>query len=341
MMESTTPPNPRRWPTRSPDPIVIVGPNPAMDRLEVVNQLEPGAVHRVRSVHAKAGGKSFIVARSVRALGPHVEMLGFLGGAAGDLARAECRDLSIHDRHTTIAADTRITAVIVESITGRSTVFNEPGPPITDAEQQSFWSELQGSLAAERIIACTGSIPPDLPHDSYARIVSAANSAGAYAAVDSNGKVLRAALRARPWLVKCNWREFLSVLPDDVSSAVESTHDIHQHVAAFIATGISILIVTMGPNNFLVATEDGLWSVTVPTVTVVNATGSGDTFFAAFLATARLGGTFAEALAAAAAGGAANAAQLEPGLTADADLSPLTARVQFAMVSPTPTGYLL
>ncbi|WP_101844500.1 1-phosphofructokinase family hexose kinase [Zhihengliuella sp. ISTPL4] len=328
-MTHQTPPTPAWWPAPSDLPLMVVGPNPAMDRLQVIGQLEPGAVHRVRTVAARAGGKSFIVARSIRALGPHVELFGFLGGAAGQLARKECTELGMGDRHTPIAADTRITPVVVEAKTGRSTVFNEPGPPLTADEQAAFRAAVDDALVAGRVVVCTGSLPPDLEPDTYARIVGVANERGAYAAVDASGTVLRETLAAHPWLVKCNRHEFEGVLKEDAE------HDdaaIRERMRALVADGVGIVIVTMGARSFLVATADGVWSVTVPTVPTVNATGSGDTFLAAFIASVKLGATFADALAAAAAGGAFNAARLEPGLIPGAELAPLAEQIGFTRI---------
>jgi 1-phosphofructokinase family hexose kinase len=320
------PPTPAWWPAPSGGPVMVVGPNPAMDRLQVISHMEPGAVHRVRTVRARAGGKSFIVARSIRALGTPVDVHGFLGGAAGELARAECADLDLGDKHTAIAADTRITPVIIETKSGRSTVFNEPGPHLTADEMGAFWSTVESSISPDRIVVCTGSLPPDMEADTYRRIVTAAAERGAYAAVDSHGKVLRHALEARPWLVKCNVQEFGSVLREDASHDDDA---VRTKMMALIQDGVGIVIVTMGSQSFLVATADGVWSVSVPTVSVVNATGSGDTFLAAFVASVQGGASFAEALAFAAAGGAFNAAHLEPGLTPDADLGTLAGEVRF------------
>lgn len=328
-MTRSTPPNPLWWPAPSPQPLMVVGPNPAMDRLQVIGQLEPGAVHRVRAVAARAGGKSFIVARSIRALGPDVEIFGFLGGAAGELARAECVTFGMRDRHTPIAADTRITPVIVEAKTGRSTVFNEPGPALTDEEQARFWGAIDGAVAADRITVCTGSLPPDLGSDTYARIVTLANSRGGFSAVDASGKVLRSTLSSRPWMVKCNRSEFESVLGD---SSEHGEDAILERMRSLVAEGTGIVIVTMGAQSFLVVTADGAWSVSVPVVPVVNATGSGDTFLAAFIAQVKLGASFADALRAAAAGGAFNAAHLEPGLVPGAELEPLAAQVRFGAI---------
>lgn len=325
-MSRVLPPNPSRWPTRSSDPVMVIGPNPAMDRLQVIGQLEPGGVHRVRTVSARAGGKSFIVARSIRALGPAVDLFGFLGGAAGELARAECAALGMGDHHTPIAAETRITPVVIEAKTGRSTVFNEPGPAVTPEEQTIFWAGLDRAVRPGRVTVCTGSLPPDLEPDTYARIVAIANDRDAYAAVDASGKVLRSTVAARPWLIKCNRSEFESVLGH---KEVQDDEAIRARMQELIADGVGIVVVTMGAQSFLVATDDGVWSVSVPTVPVVNATGSGDTFLAAFIARVQLGASFAEALMAAAAGGAFNAAHLEPGLVPDADLEPLEAQVHF------------
>lgn len=332
-MSRVLPPDPSRWPARSPDPVMVVGPNPAMDRLQVIGQLEPGGVHRVRTVSARAGGKSFIVARSIRALGPDVDLFGFLGGAAGQLARAECATLGMGDHHTPIAAETRITPVVIEAKTGRSTVFNEPGPAVTADEQTLFWAGLDRAVRPGRITVCTGSLPPDLEPDTYARVVAIANARDAYAAVDASGKVLRSTVAARPWLIKCNRSEFESVLGRQEAQDDEA---IRARMQELVADGVGIVIVTMGAQSFLVATADGVWSATVPTVPVVNATGSGDTFLAAFIARVDLGASFAEALTAAAAGGAFNAAHLEPGLVPGADLEPLEAQVHFTPLVAAP-----
>lgn len=333
-MTHRTPPTPAWWPAPSSVPLMVVGPNPAMDRLQVIGQpLEPGAVHRVRTVAARAGGKSFIVARSIRALGPDVDLFGFLGGAAGQLARAECAALGMGDHHTPIAADTRITPVIVEADTGRSTVFNEPGPSLSAEEQDTFWAEVDAAITPGRIVVCTGSLPPDLAPDAYARIVAVANERGAYAAVDASGKVLRNSLDSRPWLLKCNRHEFEYLMGE------RAGHDddaIREHMRALVAGGVGIVIVTMGAQSFLVATTDGVWSVTVPTVPVVNATGSGDTFLAAFIASAKMGADLTKSLAAAAAGGAFNAARLEPGLVKGAELGALTEQVRFSLIETGP-----
>lgn len=327
MTAADEPVTPARWPRPSAAAVRVVGPNPAMDRLQVIDTLRPGSVHRASSVVARAGGKSFIVARTVRRRGVGVTMYGFLGGAPGDLAGEECRALAIEDRHTRIRESTRITPVIVEASTGRSTVINEPGPEISPEEQQRFRSVLLADIRADDLIVCTGSLPRGVDRGLYAWIVREAAARGAVVVVDASGESLARTLDASPWAVKCNRAEFTAVraLGADAADA-----DVVAAMLAQVARGTSIVIVTMGSASFLCATGDGVWRVSVPDTAVVNATGSGDTFLGCLVAAVASGAGLADALRDATAGGVVNAGQLEPGLQEGARLEPFRSQVSFA-----------
>jgi 1-phosphofructokinase family hexose kinase len=302
-----------------------------MDRTQTVDVLEPGHVHRVRSVVARAGGKSFIVARTVRSLGVDVSMYGFLGGPVGAIAGEECRSRGIDDRHTQIAGSTRITPVIVEMSTGRSTVLNEPGPEVSESEITQLRDRIAADVLSDDLVVCTGSLPPGLPTAFYADVAELVRARGARLAVDASRDVLRHALAAAPWIVKCNRSEFADATG---CAAVGDDETALRSIAGAMTTqlqrGSSIVIVTMGSAAFLVATGEGLWHVGVPQIEAVNATGSGDTFLACFMASVADGGSLADSLRLATAGGVVNAGQLTPGLDDASGLSSFTAAVSFA-----------
>jgi 1-phosphofructokinase family hexose kinase len=333
MTDVNVPVTPSAWPRPLPK-VRVVGPNPAMDRVQVVDTLKPGAVHRATEVAARAGGKSFIVARTLRRRGVGVAMYGFLGGVIVDLAAAECRALGIDDRHTRVKESTRITPVIVEASTGRSTVINEPGPMIQPVEDAVFRESLIADIRAGDVIVCTGSLPPGVDTGLYATIAREAAARGAYVAVDASGDSLRLALEAAPWLVKCNRAEFTTVhrLAPDADDA-----EVVAAMSAQVGRGSALVVVTMGAASFLAATQDGIWRVGVPVTDVVNATGSGDTFLGCFVAAAVRGDGFADALRDATAGGVVNAGQLEAGLQPDAELEPFRSQVTIT-VEPAVVG---
>lgn len=65
----------------------VVCPNPALDRLQVVEHFHPFEVNRVMAVRTLPGGKGMIVARGARRLGATVTAHGFVGGASGEVIR--------------------------------------------------------------------------------------------------------------------------------------------------------------------------------------------------------------------------------------------------------------
>ena len=52
------------------------------------------------------------------------------------------------DRHTDIAADTRVCFIVVEPDPGRTTVLNEPGPAVSSDEVAALHGHGRGRLSA-------------------------------------------------------------------------------------------------------------------------------------------------------------------------------------------------
>lgn len=328
--KTSVPSSPAGWPTVPRDqPVTVVGPNPATDRLQMIRHLESGEVHRAIGVESRAGGKSFIVARSIRRRGVDVVMYGFIGGETRVLAEAEQAALGITNRHTLIGEPNRLTTVLVEQDSGRSTVINEPGPRISEEEQRQFRDHLIADMGPGDLVVCTGSLPLEVPRNLYAQVVALAEQKRAQVLVDASGEALAAVLAGAPWIVKCNVDEF------SAATRLMDANDERALLAAMRAQclrGTAAVIVTKGGRAFFVATADEFWRVTVPQVEVVNATGSGDTFLGCLVAAAARGATFADALRDAAAGGSVNASKFDPGLQEDSDLGPFRSTVEFVRI---------
>lgn len=301
----------------------VVGANPALDRLQVVEAFAPFGVNRASEVVRRAGGKSLIVARAIRRLGGDVTLHGFLGGPVAEVIAAECRAEGIRDRHVRIAGETRTTVVIVEAGSGRTTVVNEPGPEIDDDELALFEATLFGDLRPGDLLVLTGSLPRGVPADLYATVIARAKAAGAVALLDTSGQPLVRALAAGPDVLKVNAHEFEQLFPESVG------HDGYDLVGAMDLMrrryDIGTVIVTRGSRGCLAVDRDHLYTVSAPVVETVNATGSGDSFFGA-LALSLAGQTalgppaFAEALRLGTAAGAANAVRLDPDVGELADV---------------------
>jgi tagatose 6-phosphate kinase len=94
--------------------IVTVTLNPALDLTYAVDELRPHAVHRVRAVHERPGGKGLNVARVLHALGEPVLATGLLGGSVGASVRALVDAIGLPSAFVPIAGSTRRTVTIAD-----------------------------------------------------------------------------------------------------------------------------------------------------------------------------------------------------------------------------------
>ena len=156
--------------------IRVVGANPAMDRIATWPPLRLGEVNRAASVAVVPGGKGFNVARAAIRLGSDATAYGFLGGPVGESLRGMIRADGVIDRHTTIAAGTRVCFIVVEPEPGRTTVLNEPGPAVTDAEVAHFTDLLAADCQAGDTVVLAGSLPDSVDPTVAAKVVSIGNA---------------------------------------------------------------------------------------------------------------------------------------------------------------------
>jgi len=298
----------------------VVCPNPALDRLQVVETFRPFEVNRVTTVRSLAGGKGMIVCRGARRLGATVTAHGYVGGSTGQVIRRGCDELGVRDRHIEVAGETRVTPVVIEESTGRSTVLNERGPTVTAGEQERLLAALAEDVRPGDVVVTTGSLPPGSAPDLHARIARLALARGATALVDAQGDPLArviADVRAEPpagrLVIKPNVHELAGVLGrslPDGSAAADAAADLHA------GTGATI-VVTLGADGALWVDGDGELRVDTPAVDTVNATGSGDSFLAGLAVALGRSESPASALTLASAMGAANAASLAPDVDPD------------------------
>jgi len=319
----------------------VVGLNPALDRLQVIDAFTAHGVNRARLVTSHPGGKGLIVARAVRRLGHPVTLYGFLGGAIGELIANECSQLGIDDRHVRIAGETRISPIMVESGTGRTTVVNEPGPTIRPEELVELEAQLERDVRPGDYVILTGSLPPGVPADFYADAVKRVQAVGAHAFVDTSGEALVHAAAAAPTLLKVSAHEFVGI-----AAGVDQDDEAALLVAmdAVRRAGVSTVIVTLGGSGSLAVDATNAYRIRTADIATVNATGSGDAFLAALTSTIAFGTLdgahgLVPALRMASAAGAANAMRLEPDVgSLDDVLAQLPGATVDVLPAPTPQG---
>ena len=293
----------------------VVCPNPALDHLQVVENFVPYEVNRVAEVTSLPGGKGLIVARVARRVGAPVAVYGFAGGPTGEVIREGTRSLGALDRHVTVAGSTRITPVVIDLASGRSTVLNEQGPTVTADELEQCLTLVGEQVRPDDVVVSTGSLPPGVPVDFHTRIASIALAAGAWVIIDAQGDALAAVLAwARSSgvdgrvVIKPNATELGGLLGRDLATVADVFGAIHEQRDAVAAT----YVVTMGAAGAIWSSSEREFVGDSPRVDVINATGSGDSFLAGLAVELGRRGTPEEAMRLGSAMGAANAMNVIP-----------------------------
>ncbi|MFJ1702938.1 1-phosphofructokinase family hexose kinase [Kitasatospora sp. NPDC088346] len=258
--------------------ILIVTPNPALDLTYTVPDFRPHTGHRVTEVAAQAGGKGVNVARVLAALGRPALTVLPLGGPTGTAVRTDLDACALPYRAVPIAGETRRTVAVVDRTD--ATLLNEPGPALTGPEWAALRAEVAALLPSAGVLVLSGSLPPGLPRDAYAELVTLARTHGVPTVLDADGPALTAALAAGPTVVKPNATEL---------RAATDLADVPAAAAALRAAGAGTVIASLGPDGLFALTPDGAWRCAPPTAVTGNPTGAGDSAVAA-IAAGLLGG---------------------------------------------------
>jgi tagatose 6-phosphate kinase len=288
--------------------LLCITPSPAIDRTAHVERIIDGEVLRPIELVALPGGKGVNAARAAARLGGSVTTTGIAGGHAGRWIVEALAAEGLDPHFSFAAAESRTTYVTVDR-TGASVVVYERPAPATKAEFTEFLQLLEDELlprSGRAIVA--GSVPSGLEMDRHAAIVEICHRAGRPLLVDASGAGLRAALEARPDVVKVGLVEVID------AGLVEPGRSPLQAATALVASGVRLAVVTDGPRPTAAVDAGRAWRATVPQVRPVNPVGSGDAFNAG-LSLALLDGEPIEvALARGVAAGTANALALGAGM---------------------------
>ncbi|MER5868628.1 1-phosphofructokinase family hexose kinase [Streptomyces sp. NPDC002044] len=255
--------------------ILTVTLNTALDVTYRVPRLLPHASHRVSDVAERPGGKGLNVARVLAALGHEVTATGFAGGRTGAVVRELlARSPGVSDALVPCAGTTRRTLAVVDTASGDTTQFNEPGPLITAPEWSAFLARYDALLAGAGAVALCGSLPPGVPVGAYAVLVRAARAAGVPVLLDTGGEALRRGVAARPEVIKPNAAELAELTGS--RDPLPATRDARRR-------GARAVVASLGPAGLLAATPEGVWRAAPPHPLAGNPTGAGDSAVAGLL----------------------------------------------------------
>lgn len=309
-------------------PILTVTVNPALDISTSTPQVV--AEHKLRCSTSRLapGGGGVNVSRVVRRLGGRTLALYTAGGPIGEAYRRLVEAERVPGVVVPIQGSTRESFTVDDGSGGAQFRFVLEGPELSEGEWRSCLDFVEQTVAPGGIVVASGSLPPGVPHDFYARVVRVARDGGARCVVDSTGPALAAALAEGTFLVAPSRRELeahVGATLDDEQSRVDAAASlIDAGAAEFVA-------LTLGSEGALLVSATATYRLSAPVVEAVSSVGAGDSFLAGFVLRVAQGRTVEEAFRTAVAAGTAavltpaselcrraDVERLEAGLAADA-----------------------
>ncbi|MDO8876033.1 MAG: 1-phosphofructokinase family hexose kinase [Pseudolabrys sp.] len=282
--------------------------NPAIDVSTSVDRMTP--VHKLRCANAQhdPGGGGINVARIVQKLGGDVTAVYPLGGATGQLLRRMVENEGIRGATFEVRDETRLSFTVLESETGDEYRFVLPGPPLSVPEWQQGIEELKRLADRPGILVMSGSLPPGVPDDFYARVARMAKDRGTKVVLDTSGPALSAALQEGMYLIKPNLRELRELTGQalmDEKSWVEACR-------ALVDTGqAEVVALTLGDQGALLVSRDAAVRARALPIEPVSTVGAGDSFLGAMVWALAAGQELADAFRYGVAAG--SAALITPG----------------------------
>lgn len=310
--------------------IVTLTANPSLDRtVSLPGPLLRGEVQRAGSVRQESGGKGVNVSRALVASG--LKTVAVLPGAEADPVLAGLREGEVPFAALPIGEPLRTNVALTEP-DGTTTKINEPGPVLSEDQQEALIGLLLDRSRGAGWVVLAGSLPPGVPTDFYATVTRRLRSLhdGTDApriAVDSSGEPLAAAISGdasgMPDLLKPNAEELVELAAAAGFATNKSAEELESDpeaaaaaAAALVRSGVGAVLATLGSKGAVLVTADGAWHATHPPVKAVSTVGAGDSSLAGYLLASSEGAGPADCLRQAVAHGAA-AASL-PGSTVPA-----------------------
>jgi 6-phosphofructokinase 2 len=154
----------------------------------------------------------------MKRLGADVMAVYPVGGAVGQLLRRLVDQEAIPGLTVPIAGETREDFTVLEYATGEQYRFILPGPQLSEQEWRACLEALSSLNRRVRFVVASGSLPPGVPEDFYARVALAVKKAKVKVVVDTAGTPLKAALASGVYLVKPNLRELTELIGGKLSN---------------------------------------------------------------------------------------------------------------------------
>ena len=271
--------------------IITITFNPCIDKSTSVSALKPEKRLRCAAPTFEPGGGGINVARAIKKIGGEALAIYPCGGYSGKflnvlLERENISALTIETRK-----HTRENMIVLDTATNQQYRFGMPGPQLFEDEWKQCLQTIKENHSG--YIVASGSLPPGVPEDIFARISKIAKKGNRNLIVDSTDEALQSALAEGVYMIKPNIGE-LSRL---VGKEELKSDEIEPAAKELISKGkCEIVVVSLGASGAMLVSREQVFKISAPTVKIKSTVGAGDSLVAGIVFYISKGKSLYEAL---------------------------------------------
>ncbi len=260
--------------------VVTITMNPVLDSSTAAKAVVPLKKTRCESPVFEPGGGGINVSRALKKLGCDSIAILIAGGINGSKLQQLLKKDNINFKIIESNENTRENIMVMDKKTGEHYRFVMPGPTIKEKECQEVLNVLNKISPKPDYVVASGSLPPGVPDDFYARIATWAKDNDVKMIIDTSGPSLELALKKGVYLAKPNLRELGEMLDKKNLTGME----LDEAAKEILSKGYSrFLVVSLGAKGALFARNDSLEYIIPPVMPVVSAVGAGDSMVAGII----------------------------------------------------------
>ena len=253
--------------------------NPTIDVSYDVGQMRHTHKMRTDNERYAPGGGGINVARVFVRLGGNARCYYLSGGATGPALDGLIDRHQLVRTRIPIAGPTRIASAVFEHETGKEYRFVPKGPQIAESEWRTCLEQV-GEAQCDYMVL-SGSLPPGVPDDFYARISELLRPRGIKIVLDSSGRALAAGIEAGGLALL---KPSLGDLQSYIGRTLEGADAIGEAAMGIVeARKAHLVAVTMGHEGAILARKEGPVSLPAITIEAASAVGAGDSFVAGMI----------------------------------------------------------
>ena len=253
--------------------------NPSVDYLYEIDSFQLGKLNRFKNPVRMVGGKGINAGRTASILGSKVWATGVLAGKNGELVRSILEKEKFSIDFLDIDGETR-NAITIMHNNGIQTEMIEVGPYVNETIEEEILKKIiqQNNISTNiEVICLCGSVNSknENLYQNFIKIIKKKLGNDIKILADISRTQLKNVLESdyKPYFIKPNIHEFSEIIDTVVNTKDEIVYHLKN---SNLFDGVPLIIVSCGEDGAIAKFNKEIYDLKIPTIDLVNPTGSGD-----------------------------------------------------------------